>query len=265
MKSTSLFLFALILISLFSCKKDDDELTSYSNLYLAPSVVDQEFQIEIILDSDRIYEKIIKSGNAEFSKTIFKYEGDTITEIVTEVRKKVMERKHIVVNNLIMATIDSVYGPDTVQYFREISYEYSGKQMTRMVVEQFNILNDLTIDYSNFERKYSFENQNLTSIVYDGSNSNDSLSCIDRLEYSTYEADVDVHNLLGISQSSNSKNLKSKINQLTECNGNGSLGSTQYEYWYNVNTNRRITELVYSKTFSGSVTSFRETYKYIPR
>ncbi|MGB0391444.1 MAG: hypothetical protein ACPGD5_07740 [Salibacteraceae bacterium] len=265
MKNPTLFLFLLLIFSLTSCKKEDDEIITTSNIDKAPSVVDQEFQIEIIVGAERVYEKIMKSGNAEFSRTTFKYEGDTITEVVFELRKKSMERKHVLVDNLIVATIDSVYGPDTVQYFRQISYEYLGTEMQRMVVDQFNIQADKTIDYVNYEHKYIFENQNMTSVNYESANSNDSLPCTDTYQYNSYSSDIDVHNLLGISQSSSSKNLISKSNHSVDCNGNGSEGSTQYEYWYNVNSNKRITELVYSKTFNNTVTSFRETYQYTIR
>ncbi|MBD80045.1 MAG: hypothetical protein CL840_14125 [Crocinitomicaceae bacterium] len=257
-------LLGVLILIISSCKKDEETKENTSNIDNAPADISQSFDIEVTIEANRVVEVVWKTGVTEFAKTTYRYTTDTIYETVYELSKRSFYKKHRLNDNQITSTIDSAYGKDTVDYFRLITYEYVNGRIDRMVVENHEI-QDIITKVTTTKHDYLYKDSNLFEVSYDPGNVNDSIDCSDRYGHYSFESDVDVKNILGISEGSTSKNLKSRSAHLIGCNGNGSSGSTLYEYWYSINEDKRITEIVYRKTFNGTVQSFRENYKYIIR
>ena len=110
-----------------------------------------------------------------------------------------------------------------------------------------------------------YKGQNLFETSYDAPNNFDTSQCNDRYEFNSFSTILNVKNILGINQGSTNENLISKSTHHINCNGNGSSGSSNFEYWYELNSDKRITVLIYQKTFNGVAQTFRENYKYILR
>ena len=257
-------LVALLITIISSCKKEEETTESTSNIGSAPTDISQTFDIDITIEANRVVEIVWKTGVTEFAKTTYRYTTDTIYETQYELGKRSFYKKHRLNDKQITSTIDSAYGKDTVDYFRLITYEYVSGKIDRMVIVNHDI-QDLITKVTTTKYDYLYKDDNLFEVSYDPGNVNDSIQCSDRYDHYSLTTDLDVKNILGISEGSASKNLKSRSAHLIGCNGNGATGSTKYEYWYSINEDKRITELVYRKTFNNSVQSFRENYKYIIR
>jgi len=261
-----IFSICLLFVVVFtSCKKENEEkVEPSSNISLAPKVINQSFNVDITIENKKVVEVVKRTGVTEFSKTTYKYTPDTIFETIYELGKRSFLRKHRLDAEVISSTVDSSFGRDTVEYFRVINYAYVGGKMTTMVINHSDIL-DLITKTTTTSYSYLYKEENLFETSYEAQNNFDSTYCNDRFEYYSYETILDVKNILGIDQGSTNKKLVSKSAHLINCNTNGATGSTSYEYWYALNDDKRITELVYRKTFNGIEQTFKENYKYIIR
>lgn len=256
---------ALFIVVFSSCKKEeDDTVESISNIDSAPQEITQSFNIDVTIENRKVVELVKRTGVTEFSKSTYKYTPDTIFETIYELGKRSFLRKHRLDAEVITSTVDSAFGRDTVIYYRIITYDYLDNKIQTMTIQHSDILDLITKTHTLYY-DYLYKDQNLFETYYDAQNNFDSTQCKDKFEYYSYETSLDVKNILGIENGSTNKSLVSKSAHLINCNTNGPTGSTSYEYWYALDNNKRITELVYRKTFNGVAQTFKENYKYIIR
>ena len=109
------------------------------------------------------------------------------------------------------------------------------------------------------------QRRELKYLGYESSYSGDSTLCNDEFTPSSFGAEFDLHNIMGITEGSKSTNLKAKVKRATNCAGNGSEGSTQVSFWYELNSKNRVTKMIYQRTFNGSSEVFQENYTYLNR
>jgi hypothetical protein len=265
------FIHSIILLTLFTsfftgCKKEEDTETGQSNINAAPSNYNQVFEFEVTVERNRVVELIQNTGVTQVSKTTFKYTEDTIYETRFEFGSKTLLRKHRINADLVTATVDSIYGKDTVEYIQEITYTYGdGENMSLKSEAKYRVYPDSISAPSVNEWAYLYKNGNLLNVDYISPDQLDSTNCIDEYTHNSMTAKYDVQNLMGIDEGSKSNNLKATLKHATYCAGNGKNGSTQYEYWYELDTDNRITTIVYRRTHNSTAEVFRENYKYINR
>ena len=261
-KIFNILLLSVVIFS--SCKKEETIIKNESNISTAPKDITQSFNIDITVESKKVVEIIKRNGVTEFSKTTFKYTKDTIFETLYELGRRSFLRKHRLDAEVITSSLDSAFGRDTTIYYRFINYEYEGAKIRTKVITHNDIL-DLITKTTKIRHDYLYKGQNLFETSYDAPNNFDTSQCNDRYEFNSFSTILDVKNILGINQGSANENLISKSTHLINCNGNGSSGSSNFKYWYELNSDKRITVLIYQKTFNGVAQTFRENYKYILR
>lgn len=262
MKWFNLILTFSFIVALFSgCKKEDEEEILSSNIGSAPSAINQTFEFEVLIEVGKVSEVIQKTGKTEVAKTTYRYTADTIYETRFSFGSKKSVHNHRVDGELITSTLDTFFGPDTTEYYREIKYAYTDNGLLDVKrINHYKVYPD-SVSLTESEYSYFYSNKNLKSIEYKSGFVADTTNCSDNFAYSSFSTDFDMHNLLGIN-GSKSNYLKKSEAQAVNCSGNGAKGSTQFNYWYEIDSEKRITQIVFDRSFNGNTDVFKEVYTY---